>query len=67
MKKYEPFIFIDGVKHYNCPECGGSGEQMEARMYPSGHTEVWVPCEFCEETGCFEEDDWLMLKLEGKV
>ena len=62
------YIFHDdGIKSYECPECGGSGEVMVARMYPSGHTECWEPCEFCEEEGYFAEDDWLVLKLEGRV
>jgi len=65
--KFEPFTFIDGVKHYNCPECAGAGQQMEAHQRPWGYSEVWVDCYFCEGNGCFEEDDYLMLKLEGKV
>ena len=55
------------MKHYDCPECNGRGEQMIARMYPTGHTECWEPCEFCEGEGNFEEEDFLILKLEGKV
>jgi len=55
------------MKHYDCPECNGRGEQMIARMYPTGHTECWEPCEFCEGEGVFEEEDFLILKLEGKV
>ena len=55
------------TKYVFCPECRGRGEQMEARMYPSGHTEVWVICEFCEGEGQFEEADYLIMRLEGKV
>ena len=51
----------------DCPECRGQGENMEARLYPSGHTEVWVKCELCEGEGCFEEADYLIMKLEGIV
>lgn len=54
-------------KYFDCPECGGCGEQLEARLYPTGHVEVMVPCEFCEGEGQFSEDDYLILKLEGKV
>ena len=55
------------IKYIDCPECHGAGEQMIARMYPSGHTECWEPCEFCDGEGNFEEADYLILKLEGKV
>jgi len=55
------------MTHYDCPECYGKGEQMIAKLYPSGHTECWEPCEFCEGEGVFEAEDFLILKLEGKV
>ena len=58
---------ITELNYVDCPECRGRGEQMEARMYPSGHTEVWVICEFCEGEGQFEEADYLIMRLEGKV
>lgn len=50
-----------------CPECRGKGTVLEGRLYPNGHTEVDVECEFCEGEGQFEEGDYLMLVLEGKV
>jgi len=52
---------------YKCPECEGTGEQMIAKMYPGGHTEAWEPCELCEGEGYFDELDYLVLRLEGKV
>lgn len=55
------------IKYIDCPECRGTGTHMIARMYPTGHTECWESCEFCEGEGCFEEADYLILKLEGKV
>ena len=58
---------MNEIIYHDCPECNGSGEQMIARMYPSGHTECWEPCEFCEGEGQFEEDDFLVMRLEGKV
>ena len=58
---------IAELKYVDCPECAGDGELMEAHMYPSGHTEVWVECKFCEGIGNFEESDYLIMKLEGKV
>ena len=58
---------VDVVKEYDCPECSGRGENMEGRLYPNGHTEVWVECEFCEGIGSFPEDIYLLLRLEGKV
>ena len=57
----------DQIKYIDCPKCQGFGEQMNARMYPSGHTENWEECEFCEGEGRFEESDYLMMKLEGIV
>lgn len=57
----------DGIVYVYCPECGGEGTQMIARMYPTGHTEINVTCDFCDGEGDFEEADYLILKLEGKV
>ncbi len=37
-----------------CEECGGEGQQMWPRMYPSGHTEVWEKCEECYGEGCVD-------------
>ncbi len=54
-------------KYVLCPNCGGEGTVMEARLYPSGHTEIWVDCEFCYGYGQFEEADYIIMKLEGKV
>ena len=57
------------IKYIDCPECNGEGKQMIARMYPSGHIECWEDCEFCDGDGegNFEEEDYLILKLQGKV
>jgi len=54
-------------KEYLCRECKGKGEIMVPRLYPNGHTECYEECEFCEGRGAFPEDEFLMLKLEGKV
>ena len=51
----------------DCPECNGEGEVMIARLYPSGHTECWDPCEFCDGEGNFDEADFIIMKLEGLV
>jgi DnaJ-class molecular chaperone len=53
--------------HVNCPYCDGSGEQLVVRLFPSGHTECYEDCGFCEGIGNFEEGEYLILKLEGKV
>ena len=55
------------IKYIDCPECHGAGEQMHGELWPTGHHEVWEPCEFCDGEGNFEEADYLILKLEGKV
>jgi hypothetical protein len=34
-----------------CEDCEGTGKQMEARLYPSGYTEVTVDCKTCNGTG----------------
>jgi len=58
---------ISTIKYIPCPECSGQGEQMHGELWPTGHHEVWSDCEFCEGEGQFEEADYLILKLEGKV
>lgn len=55
------------IKYIPCPDCNGYGRQMYGKLYSSGHTEVWEICEFCEGEGQFEEADYLILKLEGKI
>jgi len=55
------------MKFYDCPDCKGTGEVLIGKLYPSGHTECWETCEFCEGEGAFEEDDYLIMRLEGKV
>lgn len=55
------------IKYIDCPECRGRGEVLIGRLYPTGHTECWDPCEFCEGEGVFEEQDYLILRLEGRV
>lgn len=57
----------DGITYIYCPECGGEGQTMIAKLYPSGHTECWVPCELCDGEGDFEEADYLVMKLAGEV
>jgi DnaJ-class molecular chaperone len=61
------FEIINGVNCCLCPECRGDGENMEAHQRPWGYSEVMVECKFCEGIGYFEEDEYLMMKLEGKV
>ena len=58
---------METAKVYDCPDCRGQGDQMIAVGYPNGYREIWEPCEFCEGVGYFEEDEFLMLTLEGKV
>ena len=60
-------MITDIIKYIVCPSCGGTGEQMVAKLYPQGHTEVWESCDFCDGEGDFEEADYIMMKLEGKV
>lgn len=55
------------IKYIKCPDCRGRGELLFAEQDPGGYHEVWRPCEFCDGHGDFEEDDYLILKLEGKV
>lgn len=54
-------------KYIDCPDCRGEGRVMVPRLYPHGHTECWESCEFCEGEGNFEEQDYLILRLEGKI
>jgi hypothetical protein len=58
---------IESIKYIPCPVCCGRGWNIEGRLYPSGHTEEQVQCEFCEGEGQFEESDYLIMKLEGRV
>jgi DnaJ-class molecular chaperone len=53
------------TKFYDCPDCRGHGKVLVGKLYPSGHTECWEPCEFCEGEGVIEEDDYIVLKLRG--
>jgi hypothetical protein len=39
-----------------CHECNGEGKVMVAKLYPSGHTEVWETCETCSGEGYIEEE-----------
>lgn len=48
-----------------CPECTGTGQHLVPRMYPSGYTECWEDCPYCDGLGEFDEDVFLVLKLEG--
>jgi hypothetical protein len=34
-----------------CQICGGTGQTIEAKLYPSGHSEIDVECYACEGTG----------------
>lgn len=58
---------MNAEKYINCPECDGSGTQLVAELWPTGPTEVWHDCDFCQGEGRFEESDYLMMKLEGSV
>jgi DnaJ-class molecular chaperone len=53
------------LKYVVCPDCDGSGEQMEAHQRPWGYSEVHVECKYCEGAGQFEEGDYLVMKLAG--
>jgi len=64
---FDKLQHLMNMKKHDCPECYGTGEVMIARLYPSGYTECWESCEFCEGEGEFDEDDFLVLRLEGKV
>lgn len=50
-----------------CPDCNGDGITLVARLYPDGYTECWDECEFCGGSGSFDEDDFIIMKLEGSV
>ena len=58
---------INNALTIDCPECRGIGKLLEAHQRPWGYSEVMVECEFCEGLGAFAEDNYLMMKLEGKV
>lgn len=57
----------ENFNEVNCPDCRGRGTVLVAKMYPSGHTEVLEDCEFCEGAGFFYEDEYIMMKLQGRV
>ena len=43
-----------------CEECNDTGRVMKAKLYPSGHTEVWEDCEKCQEKeSMFKKDDYI--------
>lgn len=54
-------------KGIDCPECSGTGTTLMGVMYPTGHHEIQVDCDFCEGEGVFDEDDYMVLRLAGKV
>lgn len=58
---------MDKNVYVECPECGGSGEILTAKLYPTGHTEVMKECKFCDGFGNFPEDEYLIMKLAGEV
>jgi DnaJ-class molecular chaperone len=58
---------MNDIVYIDCPRCEGEGKQIEAHLYPTGHTEVWVNCPYCDGEGQFDEADYLMMKLEGIV
>ncbi len=39
-----------------CMKCFGERQNMEARMYPSGHTEVMIDCDECSAEGELEAE-----------
>lgn len=51
----------------DCPDCKGIGTTIVGVMYPTGHHEMHVDCELCEGEGAFDEEDFIMLRLAGKV
>ncbi len=57
----------DQIKYIDCPECRGIGNGIELQQTPWGYNEITIDCDFCEGTGCFEESDYLVMKLEGIV
>ncbi len=54
------------IKYVHCPDCGGSGQQMVAKLYPTGHTECWEYCDLCSGDGQIEEGEFLIMKLKGQ-
>lgn len=38
-----------------CEDCQGIGRVIEAKLYPSGHTEVWETCPNCNGEGFLED------------
>jgi DnaJ-class molecular chaperone len=54
------------LHYYDCPECRGTGQQMYV-YYANGHREAMQDCEFCEGNGVFDSEEFLLLKLEGRV
>ena len=57
----------DNITYVYCPECRGDGKIMVAKLYPSGHSECWETCDFCNGEGDFEEAEYIIMKLAGKV
>ena len=44
-----------------CEECNDTGKVMKAKLYPSGHTEVWEDCEKCQKKEImFKKDDYIV-------
>ena len=58
-------ISTEEEKFVDCPECEGYGRQLHTESRPTGHTEIWRYCEFCDGEGRFEEMDYLVMKLKG--
>ena len=56
------------TKYVKCPECRGEGKQLIGHLpSPSGPREFWEYCKICEGEGQFEEEEYLILKLQGIV
>lgn len=58
---------IELPRYIDCPDCKGCGQQMYPRAVPDGYIESWEDCDFCEGEGRFEEADFIILRLEGRV
>jgi DnaJ-class molecular chaperone len=58
---------MNEIIKYLCPDCHGTGQVMIGKLYPNGHTETWEDCEFCEGNGDFDEDEYLILRISGKI
>lgn len=56
-RSYNTPIFDKDKKYTECEDCGGEGRIMEARLYPSGHTEVFEMCLKCNGEGQIEIED----------